>query len=98
LADQILSSGFKKAYIHIDVDVFNPDDFSDALMPTKGGPMCSELTDCLSMISNQLDIVGVGIVEFCGEKQGTAKQVSKILRDAGITKRWRGTRLTARPF
>lgn len=87
LTDQILSSGFQKAYIHIDVDVFNPNDFSDALMPTKGGPTRSELTDCLSMISNQLDIVGVGIVEFCGEKQETAKQLYKILKDIGITKR-----------
>ena len=83
LTDQILFSGFQKAYIHIDVDVLNPDDFSDALMPTKGGPTRNELTDCLSVISNQLDIVGVGIVEFCGKNKETEKQLSKILRILG---------------
>jgi arginase len=84
LIDLILDAGFSKVYIHIDVDVLNPQDFSDMLMPTEGGPSCSELTQCLSAMSEKLDVIGVGVVEYCGNHQNSSKQLSGMLQDSGL--------------
>ena len=84
LIDLILNAGFSKVYIHIDVDVLNPKDFSDMLMPTKGGPSCLELSKCLSLLSKKLDVVGVGVVEYCGEEKKSSKIILKILQDSGL--------------
>ncbi|MBV1909657.1 MAG: arginase family protein [Kangiellaceae bacterium] len=81
LVDLILDSGFSKVYTHIDVDVLNPSDFSDMLMPTEGGPSCAELTHCLSLISEKLDVIGVGVVEYFGNQR---KQISRIFEDGGL--------------
>ncbi|MEH6501672.1 MAG: arginase family protein [Pseudoalteromonas distincta] len=85
LADLVLQHGFSKVYIHIDVDVIDPDDFSDALMPTNGGPTREEISKCISVINERLDIVGLSVVEYCGEHENSAKQVAQMLEKAGIT-------------
>ena len=84
LIDLILDAGFSKVYIHIDVDVLNPQDFSDMLMPTEGGPSCFELSQCLSAISEKLDVIGVGVVEYCGNQQNSSKQLYKMLQESGL--------------
>jgi len=84
LANLVNQSGFSNVYIHIDVDVINPDDFMDALMPTKGGPTCEQLGTCISEINEQLNIVGLSIVEYCGEHEGSTKKVVQMLELSGI--------------
>jgi arginase len=84
LVNQISASGFSNVYIHIDVDVINPNDFSDALMPTEGGPTRKELIDCLFAITAQSNIVGVGLVEYCGRQAESLGQISKMLKEGGI--------------
>lgn len=84
IVSQISASGFNKIYIHIDVDVINPDDFSDALMPTAGGPTCDEMSVCLSAIAKQFDIVGVGIVEYCGRQSKSSRQLLRMLKEGRI--------------
>ncbi len=86
LVDAILKAGFSKVYIHIDVDVLNPEDFSGMLMPTTGGPMREELSECLSLISENLDVIGVGVVEFCENNSESSQQLLKILNDGKIIK------------
>lgn len=84
LASLIASSGFQHVYIHFDVDVINPDDFSDALMPTANGPTLKSIAECISAINTQLDIVGIGIVEYCGQHSNSSKQISTMLDASGI--------------
>ena len=50
-------------------------------MPTEGGPSCAELTHCLSLISEKLDVIGVGVVEYFGNQR---KQISRIFEDGGL--------------
>ena len=85
IGSQFLVSSFKNVYIHIDVDVINPDDFSDALMPTKNGPTRKHMSKCLSAIQAKFNIVGVGVTEYCGRQQGSSKQISVMLEEGGIT-------------
>lgn len=86
IASLITDSGFTNAYIHIDVDVINPDDFSDALMPTVGGPRRKTISKCISAINAHLNIAGIGVVEYCGKQSGSSKQISKMLDEGGITR------------
>lgn len=85
LADLVLRHGFSKAYLHIDVDVIDPDDFSDALMPIDGGPTLDQISNCISGIGEQLDIVGLSVVEYCGEHEKSATQLVQMLKKLGIT-------------
>ncbi|OUR71223.1 hypothetical protein A9Q76_05965 [Arcobacter sp. 31_11_sub10_T18] len=84
LVELIISAGFSKVYIHIDVDVLNPKDFKDMLMHTSGGPTCEELTQCLSSLSKKLDIVGLGVVEYCGKQKESALKIKQMLQNSGV--------------
>jgi arginase len=76
----IVQSGFRRIYIHIDVDVINPDSFSDALMPTAGGPSLDTLTKCVNTLKNSCDIVGISIVEYCGDSNESRDQLQPLFR------------------
>ena len=84
LVDLIINAGFSKVYIHIDVDVLNQKDFKDMLMHTSGGPTCDELTQCLASISKKLDIVGLGVVEYCGKQEMSSVKIKDMLQNSGV--------------
>ncbi len=84
LVDLIINAGFSKVYIHIDVDVLNPKDFNDMLMHTSGGPTCDELTQCLASISKKLDILGLGVVEYCGKQEMSSLKIKNMLINSGV--------------
>jgi arginase len=85
LVGKISGAGFKKIYIHLDVDVINPLSFTDALMPTAGGPTVAELTQCFSALAKTFKVVGIGIVEYCGRHPRSSAQIAKLIQKSGIT-------------
>jgi arginase len=87
LVEEISIAGFRKVYIHLDLDVINPENFNDALMPTLGGPTIEVLSQCLSTLSINCEVVGVGIVEYCGRHPESGKKIAEILVNGGITNR-----------
>ena len=84
LISAISRSRIKALYVHIDVDVLNPKSFQDALLPVSGGPTLSELSACLQILSSTFEIVGLGVVEFCGRVDGSGSQIARLLEYGGI--------------
>jgi arginase len=83
----ISSIGVKQIYVHIDLDVLNPDSFQNSLMPVPGGPTLEELGECLQMISSAFDVVGLSVVEYCGRVDGSESQIPMLLEEGGIALR-----------
>ncbi len=71
-------------YVHIDVDVFNPEGFGDALLPVSGGPTFLQVADAITALGNAFGIVGAGTVEYCGKRDGSASRLCEFLGTAGL--------------
>ena len=83
LVEAIVTAGFEKIYIHIDVDVLNPVSFPDSLMPTPGGPSIQDLEHCVQALGKSFDVVGISIVEYCGSSE-TSRQALLDLMSAAV--------------
>merc|ERR1712130_301859 len=66
---QLLSRlhGFSQVYLHVDLDVLDPNEFPFVTCPTKGGLRIEELVQGIEEIAQVLPIVGCGVTECCGE-------------------------------
>ncbi|KAA8996921.1 arginase family protein [Affinibrenneria salicis] len=84
LCAAIRAAGYRRIYLHIDVDVLNPDSFSGALMPTPGGPTPAALSAALRRLSETFEVVGSSIVEYCGRTEQSRDQLIALLRDGGL--------------
>ena len=84
LVRRIRERGFKNVYLHLDLDVLNPESFPNSLMQTPGGPSTAEVQTMLKALSDNFDVVGFSIVEYC-ERGGKIKDLKNLVRESGIT-------------
>ena len=90
LAAAIRAAGFTRAYLHLDLDVLDPDAFAGALMPTPGGPDRDQLAGFLGALAGSLDLAGFSVVEFDGHGPGSLGQVLDLLERSGLRGWWDG--------
>lgn len=83
LQEAIENAGFRRVYIHLDVDVLNPLSFSDSLMPTAGGPGLNDISECLESLRKSFDVVGTSIVEYCGQSEQSRNQLLQLIAGSG---------------
>ena len=84
LVEAIRAAGYRRVYLHLDVDVCDPGKFSSALMPTPGGVDPGALADCLAALLMAFEIAGVGVVEFRGTTPESRAQLLALLQRAGL--------------
>lgn len=70
LIKSIQNNRFNKLYIHIDLDVLNPNEFPYVKCPTKGGFSKEVLIDTIQSLKNNFTIVGFSIVEYTSNNSG----------------------------
>ena len=90
LAAAIRAAGFTRAYLHLDVDVLDPEAFAGSLMPTPGGPDPDQLAAFLGALVGSLGIAGFSVVEFDGHGPGSLDQVLDLLDRSGLRGWWDG--------
>jgi arginase len=90
LAGAIRAAGFTRAYLHLDVDVLDPERFAGALMATPGGPSLEQLAEFLGALVQGLEVVGASVVEFDGHGPGSREQVLDLLARSGLRGWWDG--------
>ncbi|WP_027723142.1 arginase family protein [Maridesulfovibrio zosterae] len=74
LAKQICKAGFKKVYIHLDVDAVNPMGFPHSKPSPPAGLAFTNVLNIIAEIQNKLEICGLGITEFHpGNERGVHK-------------------------
>lgn len=77
LTGRVRRAGFGHAYVHLDVDVLNPDDFPASLMRTPGGPTLNQASALLTAIRAATRVVGASVVEYC---DGTSEARDRLVR------------------
>lgn len=86
LTDRIRAAGFRNGYIHLDVDVFNPNSFSNSLMPTRDGPSVVEVQILIQALVRCLNLVGFSVVEYCEHRADDSLSIlQKLFESCGIT-------------
>ncbi len=68
----IRRAGFERVYLHLDLDVIDPADFGSSLMRTPGGPSLDDVEALICQVTEQCQVVGFSVVEFCDRKEGDA--------------------------
>lgn len=71
------------AYIHIDLDVLDPKQYSNVKCPTDSGLSIEELYGSIQSIKNQMEVVGLSIVENTELDTKKIMKLNKII-DIGI--------------
>jgi arginase len=79
-------TGSDKLYIHLDLDVIEPEEFPHVACPTPGGIHIDRLRDLLISLKNNFDIVGFSVLEFLPNesKRLAALEVAKLLDSLGL--------------
>jgi arginase len=82
--DLLRSAGVTKVYVHVDVDVFDPAAYGDALLSVPGGPSVESVASAARALVDSFDVVGVGLVESCGNSVGALRAIAGLLTDSGL--------------
>ena len=82
--DQIRSRGFSHAYIHLDLDALNPDEFPDTLIPTGGGPAVDLVRSTIAALAGAFTVVGASIVEYVHGNERSLRVVDQLLASSGL--------------
>ena len=83
LAD-LAASGCTHVYVHLDVDVFNPESFADDLLPIPGGPSLASVQACLEAVLAAYPQAGGGVCEYRGTTHTSRARLHTLLTDSGL--------------
>ncbi|HEX5070824.1 MAG TPA: arginase family protein [Vicinamibacterales bacterium] len=64
LSGVVRARGFRKIYIHLDLDVLDPAEFPHSLMQTPAGVSMNAVAETVADLANAFDVVGFSVVEF----------------------------------
>lgn len=74
--------GFRRLYIHFDVDVLAMATFGGALLPTPpGGPTLAQASALIKHLHARFDVVGLSVLELC-DRGDAIRQVVALLEGA----------------
>jgi len=84
IAGRIRAAGFTKLYVHLDLDVIDPAEFPDSLVPAPGGVSFSGVADTVRDLAVAFEVVGFSVVEFRPRSADAAARVRQLLTHSGI--------------
>lgn len=76
---QITKQDFQYLYIHLDLDVLDPQEFVHSKYPTKNGVTINEIVTGLKMLRDAFNIVGYSITEGTMNTQASAEPIKEII-------------------
>jgi arginase len=84
-AKRIASGGYRKVYVHLDLDVLDPGAFPSVSVPTSGGMTVETLLAAITALSDQVEVVGMSVTEFAPDPTCGANDIGEqlaVIRDA----------------
>jgi len=83
-ADAVIAAvrliGYRDIYIHIDLDVLDPEEFPDVPVPVKGGMKNESLLKLLKKLSDEFRIIGLGLFEYGANENKNDKMIKEIVK------------------
>ena len=70
---------YRRVYIHIDLDVLDPECFPSVMCPVSGGISVETLIKTLCELHAEVEIVGIGIVEYVPGRDHCEKGLQRII-------------------
>jgi len=84
VAGRVRARGFTKAYVHLDLDVLDPHEFDDVLVPAPGGVAMNVVAETIQHLAGTIDVVGFSVVEFCPRSTGAVRPLHNLITRLGI--------------
>lgn len=75
----IQERGYSHIYVHLDVDVLDPDIFPHTGTPAPGGMAVESVVELLRIINDHLDVVGFSVTEYASETAQDIDVIAPIL-------------------
>lgn len=79
LAGAVHAIGSRNLYVHLDLDVLDPEDFPHVLIPTPGGIGFDDLLKVLRVLGDEFRIVGSSIVEYVPVGKGDPERMERLV-------------------
>jgi len=79
LSKRLHKHGISNLYIHLDVDVIEPSEFSHVKCPTKGGASVKDLLNFLTLIYDNFQVVGKSITEVTATREEYITPLERLL-------------------
>jgi arginase family enzyme len=78
--------GADRVYVHLDLDVLNPDAFPDTLMHVPGGPTPEAVARALRPLAetDAVTVVGTSVVEFLARSDRAVRHADRFVRATGL--------------
>ncbi|KUP96023.1 arginase family protein, partial [Thermobifida cellulosilytica] len=73
------------AYVHLDVDVCDPQEFAAVSCPVPVGPRAATVAAALAAIAAHHDVVGVGVCEYAPSVAHDVGVLHRLLGALGLT-------------
>ena len=79
LNDVVAKSGRRKLYLHLDLDVIDPLDFTAVACPCPGGYWYDDLLTTIENLAGQFTVVGSSVTEYQPSSDEDAEKVNKLV-------------------
>lgn len=83
IVDQIRSKHLRNVYVHVDLDVLDPDSFPYSKCPVNGGITKQQLLEQLNKIYDSFNVVGFSIVEYLSADSNGKHDIGNLV-DFGL--------------
>jgi len=84
LGERIRDAGFTRVYVHLDLDVLDPDSFQHSLMQAPGGVSPELVARTVRHLATSVEVVGFSLVEYQERSEGGLAQVRQLLERTGL--------------
>ena len=71
-----------QAYIHVDLDVIDPDEYRNVKCPARNGIAINELVESVKYIKSKMDVVGISVLENTGTGKKKLEKIRELLAEA----------------
>lgn len=79
LVNEIRNKGYKNVYLHLDLDILDPESFSHLLLHVPGGVSLELLKRLVKSVSQSYPIVGSSILEYVQRGEGGVEEVKELV-------------------
>lgn len=79
LLAQVQYRRHRRVYVHLDLDVLDPGEFSSTLQPVRGGISVETLRRSLSALGRDYDVVGLGLYGYVPSTEADRELVSELV-------------------